>query len=552
MKIFRIFFLFTVIFLITPGMIEAQEFEWAVTCGSYMGKATATDVVGNIYVSGVFQGGPNTFGTKVIEGFGNFNVFIAKFDKAGNCLWVQKGDGTGGSNMVECNGISIDNNGSCYVSGYFNATLKFDTTVLSSYGESDIFTAKYDSAGSLLWVKQAGGTNRDEAFGISTDASGNCYITGLFGGTSTFDTTTIISPNATFDMFLAKYNAEGNLVWVTQAGGNSEDFGRAIATDASGNSYVTGQFVDVAYFDTTKLTYSGMTDIFIAKYDNTGKVLWAKQAGGSDYDMGLGVALDADGNCYITGDIYSNAIFDTTTLICLGRHDIFVAKYDKAGNCKWAKEAGGPQRSEGFGISASASGYVYVSGSFAGTISFGAPAFTSDGIWDIFVAKYDNKGNCLWAKKAGSSVTDWGYGVSTSADGSAYVTGGLTSAASFGNFNIGIGNSLTGFLAKISPDNYTDIKNKNDQLTKEYQLFDNFPNPFNPSTTIKYGIPRNSNVTLKVFNSLGQLVSTIVNEFQNTGYHSVLWNGSDFASGVYFYELNADGFRTAKKLLLMK
>jgi len=121
-------------------------------------------------------------------------------------------------------------------------------------------------------------------------------------------------------------DSNGNWLWAIQAGGTDNDFGYGIAVDANGNSYATGSFSESVTFGTTTLTSSGYEDIFVAKLDSSGNWLWAKQAGGTDYDDGNGIAVDDNGNSYVTGYYEGSATFGATTLTSIGSWDIFVAK----------------------------------------------------------------------------------------------------------------------------------------------------------------------------------------------------------------------------------
>ena len=159
----------------------------------------------------------------------------------------------------------------------------------------------------VVWAKAAGGTGTDEPYGIATDATGNIYITGNFGSSSiTFGTVTLTSPG----FFLTKYDANGNVLWAKSAGGSAySNSGNAVATDASGNVFVTGSFPSSLSFGTTTLTNTDNPDIFIVKYDASGTVLWARgstSSSGGDYSYGGGIATDANGKFKIflcrTGD----------------------------------------------------------------------------------------------------------------------------------------------------------------------------------------------------------------------------------------------------------
>jgi hypothetical protein len=300
-----------------------------------------------------------------------------------------------------------------------------------------------------LWAKKAGGTSDDHGQGIGVDASGNSYITGYFQGTATFGSTNLTS-NGGYDIFVAKLDSSGNWLWAKNAGGTGSDECYGIAVDDSGNSYVTGCFQGSAIFGSTTLTSNGSYDIFIAKLDSSGNWLWAKNAGGPNYDSGCGIAFDTSGNSYVTGTFYSSADFGSTTLTSYGDYDIFIAKLDSSGNWFWAKNAGGTNVDIGYGIAVDTSGNSYVIGYFeSGIVIFGPTTYLiSSGYSDLFIAKLDSSGYCLWAQKAGGTSDDYGYGIVVDASGNSYVTGDFYSAtATFGSTTLT--NTSSGYYCDI-------------------------------------------------------------------------------------------------------
>ncbi len=380
------------------------------------------------------------------------------FAQAPNWQWAKS---AGGSD-VDCGlVIAVDGSGNSYVTGYFqSATITFGTTTLTNAnaGNTDMFVVKYDAAGNVVWAKSAGGSDEEWGYDIAVDGGGNSYVTGYFqSATITFGTTTLTNANAGFkDMFVVKYDAVGNVVWAKSAGGSDEEWGSGIAVDGGGNSYVTGYFQSTSItFGTTTLTNAGAgntdMDMFVVKYDAAGNVVWAKSAGGSDEEWGLGIAVDGGGNCYVTGGFQSATItFGTTTLTNAnaGFTDMFVVKYDAAGNVVWAKSAGGSNDDFGFGIAVDGGGNSYVTGYFQSTsITFGTTTLTNAGAGnaDMFVVKYDATGNVVWVKSAGGSDEEWGSGIAVDGGGNSYVSGYFQSATiTFGPTtltNAGAGNA---------------------------------------------------------------------------------------------------------------
>jgi len=186
----------------------------------------------------------------------------------------------------------------------------------------------------FLWAQRAGGTDSDYGYSCSTDANGNIIATGFFmSPTITFGTTTLTNANAGMDdMFIVKYDPNGNVLWAKSAGGTSYDEGYSCSTDASGNIIATGIFQSPSItFGITTLTNADTGDMFIVKYDPNGNVLWAKSAGGTSNDMGKSCSTDANGNVFVTGYFDSPSItFGSTTLTNAGGDDMFIVKLSGA------------------------------------------------------------------------------------------------------------------------------------------------------------------------------------------------------------------------------
>src|ERR1051326_1574886 len=166
---------------------------------------------------------------------------------------------------------------------------------------------------SFPWAAQAGGSGNDAGYGISHDANGNTYVAGRYSTTATFGSFTLGGNNGSFtNAFVAKYDASGNVLWVKKGGTpNKNDGAYAIATDAAGNSYVTGYFQDTATFGSFTLISSGMEDVFVVKYDVNGDALWAKRFGNTGSEYGYGIGIDGAGNCYVTDNIFMITKYNT-------------------------------------------------------------------------------------------------------------------------------------------------------------------------------------------------------------------------------------------------
>jgi len=535
---------------------QNEDWHWAKQAGgtSYdNGLSIAIDANENSYVTGYFSGSA-TFGTTTLTSSSEYysDIFVAKLDNNSNWLWVKQ---AGGTNWDYGYGIAVDANGNSYVTGYFYNSATFGTTTLTSSGYADIFVAKLDSSGNWLWAKQAGGASFDYGYGIAVDDNGNSYITGVFEEIATFGTTTLTSSGYE-DIFVAKLDSNGNWLWVKQAGGTGwDDYGRGIAVDANGNSYVTGYFWDSATFGTTTLTSSGNSDIYVAKLDCNGNWLWAKQAGGTGWDDGYSIAVDANGSSYVTGFFMESATFGTTTLTSSSEYysDIFVAKLDSSGNWLWVKQAGGTDYDCGYGIAVDANGNSYITGCFNYIATFGTTTLTSSGSTDIFIAKLDSSSNWLWVNQAGGTIDDGGRSIAVDANGNSYVTGYFEESATFGTTTLISSGYEDIFVAKLGEVNSIDLPD----IISFSGIHSIYPNPFNPLTTIDYEISMPADVKIEIYNNRGQLVRSFALGYKKQGSYKLTWEGEDnngclCSSGIYYIRMQAGKENYTKKAVLLK
>jgi Beta-propeller repeat len=324
-------------------------------------------------------------------------------------------------------GHAADSRGNVYIFGSTSGAFPNNTNL----GFGDAFIAKYDSAGTQLWVKQFGTSGRDYAYGITTDISGSVYVSGFTSGA--FPNSINLGSN---DTFVAKYDSSGTQLWVKQFGTSGYDDAGSITTDISGSVYVSGS-TNGTFPNNTN---SGFVDAFIARYDGSGTQLWLKQFGASGHDYAGSITTDSRGNVYISG--FTNGAFPSNT--SSGPNDAFIARYDSAGTQSWVKQFG--TRGDDFGgaIAADGRGNVYISGTTDGAF----PNNTNSGFVDAFIARYDSAGTQSWVKQFGTSDLDAPSGITTDISGSVYVSG-FTTGAFPNNINLGFSDI---FIAKFLAD----------------------------------------------------------------------------------------------------
>jgi hypothetical protein len=547
------------------------------------------------------------------------------FAQSPNFIWAKEIGGTGNE---EGQAIAIDASGNVYITGTFSGTVDFDPGVgtfnLTSAGGSGIFISKLDDSGNFVWAKAMSGTVDGYSYSIALDASGNVYIAGFFQGTVDFDPGVGIfnlTSAGGYDIFITKLDSLGNFVWAKRMGGAGEDYGKATSVDASGNVYTIGSFHGTVDFDPGtgiyNLTSAGNNDIFISKLDSSGNFVWAKKIGGTNDDFGIALAIDSSANVYITGNFRGTADFNpgsgTFNLTSAGNDDIFISKLDSSGNFVWAKAIGGAGYDGGQSLvlDPAASGDIYTTGFFAGTVDFdpGAGVFnlTSTGGNAIFISKSDSAGNFVWAKAMGGTSGNIGYSIALDPSGNVYTTGefygttdfdpgagifNLTSAGytdifiskldSVGNFvwakamggtdydhgsSIALnasGNAyMSGFFFSPSisfgsttltnAGNYDMFIAKLDntitgiESVKDNNRISFYPNPANNYFTIALG-SNNKKIKITITDITGKIIyTTTATETQN-----IEVNIKDFAEGIYVVRIQTEDFLQTEKLIVQK
>ncbi len=262
-------------------------------------------------------------------------------------------------------------------------------------GRSDAFVRKFDVDGRALWTRQFGTSEEDAAQGVAADSTG-VYVTGYTYGA-------LQGNNAGgCDVFIRKYDPEGNLLWTRQFGGSgaADDFGTSAALDGA-VLYVAGYVAGLL----PGQTGSGGTnlDAFVRRYDSTGTEVWTRQFGTTSSDKAYGIATHSSG-IYVTGE--TGGEFGTP----VGGSDYFLRKYDANGNAVWTRQFGTSSNDGagyGGGVAVNSSG-VYVTGGTTGTF---AGQSKVGGLFDAFVQKFDLNGTAAWVRQFGTSNDDWGYGI---------------------------------------------------------------------------------------------------------------------------------------------
>ncbi|MFI5144828.1 MAG: T9SS type A sorting domain-containing protein [Ignavibacteria bacterium] len=487
----------------------------------------------------VAAGGTTSFGA----GSGDF--YIVKLDASGILQWTKTIGGTGDD---EAKFIVQTMDGGYSVAGY---TQSFGA------GNSDFYIVKLDASGNLQWNRTIGGTNEDVALAIVQTTDGSYVAAGYSYSFGAGDR----------DYYIVKLDANGNLQWNKTFGGAYYEYGETVIQTTDGGYAMAG------------FTYSfgaGSGDYYIVKLDASGNFQWNRTIGGTDADYCLSVIQTTDGGYALAGQANSFGA---------GSNDFYIVKLDANGTLQWTRTVGGAALDYGESIIQTTDGGYVIGGL---TYSFGA------GNQDVYVVKLDAGGNLQWSRAVGGAYDDYIESIVLATDGG-YVGAGHTDSFGAGSFDVyivkldasgntcadttsppsqsGTGGTLgtpTTTITIPSPTvttpspttgtggtatticNFVGINPMSNNIPEKFSLHQNYPNPFNPSSKIKFQISKLSEVKLIVFDVLGREVNALVNKQLNPGSYEVEWNGTDYSSGVYYYELTAGDYTQTKKMVLLK
>jgi hypothetical protein len=365
--------------------------------------------------------------------FLSFSLLTAQQD------WVKS---FGGALLDQGTGLALDNSGNVYTTGYFEGTISLpqgnSSVSMSSVGSRDFYMAKYDQLGDLIWVKTIGGGGQEHTRRIRVDAVGNVYVAGDFNSLVNFD------PGVGFnlqnvagasDVFVAKYDPQGNFLWVKKIGGVGIDACRDLVLDGQGNIYVAGIFEGTADFDPNggvmNVTSGGAFDSFILKLNAAGNFLWVKTLQGSSNNFINEMKLDYSGNINAVGYFQGTADFDPNagvhSLTTIGDRSAFWVKLNANGQFIAAQMIGGSGFEVAKSLAVDAQNNVTILGEFRGVIDFDPSSVsyfvTSSGLRDIFIAKYTAQGSLVWADKIGGIGDEQANSIVAGQNGDVFAAG---------------------------------------------------------------------------------------------------------------------------------
>ncbi len=348
--------------IIGEWKLKRKTYQWGSSEWENNGSAIAVDAEGSVYIAG--------YTAFVMEGDtmvgGDYDSFVTKFSSTGEKLWTKQ---IGTEDNEYPSSVLVDNSGDIYVVGMSNGI--FDGAL--SNGNDDIFIAKFDKEGNKIWIKQFGTTASDMIGDAATDGT-SIYVTGstgsAFAGTINLGST---------DAFLVKFDSNGNLVWNKMIGSTEEDFGYGVTVSNSGDIFITG----LTAGNIDGVTNTGDYDIFVTKFQNDGTKEWTLLSGTEAQEQGKGIFTDASGNIYVYGETYIESETEN------GNFKAMLTKFDSSRNKLWNVIWGSPQTEQVTSGVIDSAGFIYIAGHTTGSID----GNTNIGYNDIYITKFDGDGN---------------------------------------------------------------------------------------------------------------------------------------------------------------
>ncbi|XXY44871.1 serine/threonine-protein kinase [Sorangium sp. So ce269] len=299
--------------------------------------AVAADAGGNLWITGPFRGTID-LGAIRLQGAGYADVFVARLDPAGEVLWARR---FGDAEWQSSGDIALDRAGNALVTGAFRGAIDFGEGPLRNPAGSDIFVAKLDAAGNALWSKRFGDESEQGGNRVAVDEAGNVVVAGQCSGSLDLGDGALRGAGR-YDIFLAKLDASGNTRWSRRLGDAAEQLAYGLGLDAEGNIFLMGGFEGAIDLGGERLTSAGSMDVFVARFDADGRPRWGRRFGGPEHNNAYSVVVDAAGDVTVTGSFQGTMDVEGHRLTSAGGHDIFVARLDAGGRLLWIRRMGGP------------------------------------------------------------------------------------------------------------------------------------------------------------------------------------------------------------------
>ena len=318
-----------------------------------------------------------------------------------------------GSSSQWIRDVDVDPDGNVIVGGWSYSNASIDTIDLTCIAYDGI-VAKLNSDGDALWAQRVGGTSQDGISLVEADMDGNVLVAGFFFGTASIGDTTITGTSSTdYDAYVAKFDPDGDLLWVKVIPGAGGQQIAGLASDGAGNVVVQIFFNDALFAGATSFSNSASTyyNSAIIKFDSSGAFQWKQQIEGEVYTAGItsyaynmyyrfgGLDVDSAGNIYATGTFVSGDTLEvgSLTTTSYGGLDAYLVKFNSSGTPQWLRHGGGTSSDYGSDVAVDNSGNVFLTGWGYSSMLFGSISMSATGY--TYVVRYNSSGSATWGDR---------------------------------------------------------------------------------------------------------------------------------------------------------
>jgi hypothetical protein len=499
----------------------------------------------------------NSTDGNVIGNHGGYDVWLVRFDASGTIQWKKS---YGGSGDDFANRAIQTTDGGYLFLGY---TTSNDGDVSGNHGEGDLWVVKLDVSGNITWQKTYGGSGDEFAYYgiIQTRDGGYAAI-----GSSASHDGDPSGNHGGYDILILKLSGPGVVQWTKTYGGSEDEYGNLIVQNNDGSYSISAD----SYSNNGNISGNhgkGTLDTWIARLNSNGNIVWKKSLGGSDDEFNASLITTHDG-CILVGDYAGSHDGDVS-----GNHglvpdggDMWLVKINSGGNIIWTKTLGGgngnspidfPDDEVALFLSETSSGELLIAG---GATSSDGDLTLNRGSDDAWVLRLDATGNIIWQKSFGGSGEDAATGIFQINNGG-YTVAGWSSSNDYDFKHSDLHGGSDLFFAAVSADNTSSpITQLHKELLNDIpneHSFSNFPNPFSESTNISFFLPKQTQVSIKIYDLSGRLIRTLVDQKIQQGSHTFKWNTTDqsgnvTSAGLYFLRMDAANYSQTRKILITK
>lgn len=541
-KLSLIIFIIGIMNLFTIRDMTAQSWTMAKHCGGKgpdQGYGMVMDTSGNIYFTGTIKDDAYFDSIHLWCGYPGV-CFLAKYDHELNPIWVKIGRGGYFPFYNVGTGLCLDNDENVIWAGQYSGTSVFNQfTIQPLGGDYDLYIAKYDKNGNCMWITTVGGGGYEEINAVTYDGSDHFYITGSINYPCAFDTITVNNTNGKFIPFVAKYSTSGNCEWVYTPSCSQDSYGTGVVFKDN-SLYFSGDFSGDLSIGQHQFSADSNNAIFLAVLNTDGQPLSATAAVGTGDFSSYDIAAAPNGDCYITGLFSGSVVINSDTLQNETDWDIFIVKANHEAQFLWGKQGNTSQGSnnsllstKGKGLTVCDNGDLLVTGTFSGSIHFDGFTLTpASALRDVFVAKFDSNGYCLGLNQG---INGHGEVVNLAPDKTIVVCGTMyDDTAVFGSQSLVSYGDDDVFVAKMN--NFTGEETISSAGSNGLLIYAN-PNKGICNIEIPEEFKNDQNLTLLIYNNLGQLTGSFLLDISNDRigidisaqaegiYHAVLTNG---------------------------